>query len=289
MSYLKSSQSAWEKTWPAPAKLNLFLHVTGQRPDGYHELQTLFQILDWGDQLIFYPDSDGRISRKKDLPGIDESQDLSLRAAALLREASGADQGVCIELVKHIPAGAGLGGGSSDAATVLLVLNQLWSCGFSTDALADLGLQLGADVPLFIHGHSAWATGVGEQLVPRSLGERHYVLVFPEVAISTAAVFASPELPRNTAPISSVDFDSSSGVNDCEAVVRQQYPEVDHLMKELADWGCPRLTGTGSTIFLSFDCKKDAKESAKKLKCLYNVRAVSGVDQSQLHAMLAEK
>ncbi|MDX1380555.1 MAG: 4-(cytidine 5'-diphospho)-2-C-methyl-D-erythritol kinase, partial [Xanthomonadales bacterium] len=184
--------------WPAPAKINLFLHVLGRRADGYHELQTVFQLLDWGDELHIEATDSPSIERTRDLPGVSESDDLGLRAASLLQAASGTAHGARIGAVKQIPPGSGLGGASSDAATVLHVLNRLWGCGLDLQALARLGRELGADVPVFVHGHSAWAEGVGERLEPMALGERHYVLLFPGVTVSTAEVFAEPALPRDT-------------------------------------------------------------------------------------------
>ena len=172
--------------WPAPAKLNLFLHVTGRRADGYHRLQTLFQLLDWGDTVHIAPNTSGRIERTHDLPGIAVESDLSIRAAHLLQSATGCERGASIVADKQIPAGAGLGGGSSDAATTLLALNHLWGCGLDIEQLAELGLQLGADIPVFIRGHSAWAEGIGDRLTPMSLGRRHYLLVFPPFSLSTA-------------------------------------------------------------------------------------------------------
>jgi len=272
--------------WPAPAKINLFLHVTGRRPDGYHELQTLFQLLDWGDTIRIRILKDARIRREPADYPVPEDDDLVVRAARLLQQESGCSLGATIGVDKSVPLGAGLGGGSSDAATVLLVLNRLWGCGLDLRALADLGLRLGADVPLFVHGHSAMATGVGERLEAVALGRRHYVLVFPELSIVTRDVFMDRDLPRDSKPIGLADALSGRGHNDCEIVVRARYPAMAAALEELRRWGEPRLTGTGSAIFLSMDSEQEAKSAAQEMKTLYNVRAVSGVDRSPVHDML---
>ena len=270
------------QSWPAPAKLNLFLHVTGRRPGGYHDLQTLFQILDWGDELRFTISDEGRITRSCNIESISDSEDICVRAAQLLQNRCGIEKGVHIDLNKQIPLGAGLGGGSSDAATVLVALNQMWSCGQTLQQLAETGLELGADVPVFIHGHSALAEGKGEKLEPVALGLRYYVLVFPELSISTAKVFAHPRLRRDSEHIDMSSADLQPGRNDCEAVVMEMYPELKMIMQELRAWGHPRMSGTGSTLFLPFDDKKAAIDTASELECRYNVRAVGGVDRSPL-------
>ena len=268
--------------WPAPAKLNLFLHITGRHPDGYHDLQTLFQILDWGDELRFSINDSGQISRSCNIDGISEADDICVRAAHLLKARFDVQKGVHIDLVKRIPLGAGLGGGSSDAATVLLALNQLWSLGQTLQQLADLGLELGADVPVFVHGRSALGEGRGEKLQAVTLGPRFYVLVFPEISISTAEVFRHPQLKRDSKLIDMSRVSLESGRNDCEQVVLRMYPELKEIMQDLSSWGQPHLSGTGSTIFLQFDDKKTAISTASELKCRYNVRPVGGVDQSLL-------
>jgi 4-diphosphocytidyl-2-C-methyl-D-erythritol kinase len=268
--------------WPAPAKLNLFLHITGRRPDGYHELQTLFQILDWGDELSFAINSSGQISRADNNAGIPEPEDICVRAARLLQTRCGVQKGVRITLHKRIPVGAGLGGGSSDAATVLSALNQLWACGLSRQQLAGLGLELGADVPVFVNGYSAWAEGRGEKLHAVELGQRFYVLVFPDVSISTAEIFRHPSLKRDSRPVEMTPARYGPGRNDCQAVVLQLYPELKQLVEDLSAWGEPHMSGTGSTFFLSFATKKNAIRAAGELECRYNVRPVSGVDRSGL-------
>jgi len=270
------------QSWPAPAKLNLFLHITGRRPDGYHNLQTLFQILDWGDELRFKINNSGQISRNCNIEDISEAEDICIRAAHLLKARFDVQQGVHIDLIKRIPMGAGLGGGSSDAATVLFALNQLWSLGLTQQQLADLGLELGADVPVFVHGRSALGEGRGEKLQAVRLGQRFYVLVFPEISISTAEVFRHPQLKRDSKLIDMSLASLESGRNDCEPVVMKMYPELKEIMQDLSSWGQPYMSGTGSTIFLQFDDKKTAISTASELKCRYNVRPVGGVDQSLL-------
>jgi 4-diphosphocytidyl-2-C-methyl-D-erythritol kinase len=241
-------------SWPAPAKLNLFLHVTGRRPDGYHTLQTLFQFLDVGDELRFDVTRDGRIVRANLLPGVPEERDLCVRAARLLQAASGATQGAVIHLDKRLPLGGGLGGGSSDAATTLLALNELWGCGLAPEALAALGLKLGADVPVFVRGHAAWAEGVGEILIPAEPPEHWVVVLVPAVSVSTAEVFAAYDRELDLTPYSPAitirDFHAGRGRNDLEPVVRRLYPEVDNALKWLGNFGDARMTGSGACVFL---------------------------------------
>ena len=292
---LAAVNSQW---WPAPAKLNLFLHVTGRRPDGLHNLQTLFQILDWGDSVFIKATNDGAITRRAADYAVEAEQDLVIRAARLLREATGFKGGAELEVRKHIPTGSGLGGGSSNAATVLCVLNWLWDCGLGADALADLGLQLGADVPVFVRGHSAVATGVGEALEPVVLGERYYLLVTPRIHISTAQIFSDPELRRDSAEINLAAAQAGGGRNDCQPVACARFPELAALFGLLAPFGEPRLSGTGSSIFISMPSQAAAQDAANLLQeqqkngsaqtsnCRYNVRAVGGLDRSPLHREL---
>lgn len=239
------------KTWPAPAKLNLFLHVTGRRADGYHTLQTVFQFLDFADELTFLVTDDGRIERAAPVAGVAEERDLTLRAARLLKESRGVTQGARIHLTKRLPIGGGLGGGSSDAATTLLALNQLWGTRLPIPELAALGLRLGADVPVFIHGHAAWAEGIGEILTPVEPEAAWYLVVVPPVQVSTTQVFAAPELTRYSPPLTIRDFHEGRGLqNDLEPVVRSRYPEVDRAMRLLAGFGEPRMSGSGGCVFL---------------------------------------
>lgn len=275
-----------ELTWPAPAKINLFLHVVGRRRDGYHEIQTLFQLLDWGDEIQIRPTRGPGISRAPVDYGVAEQDDLVVRAAKLLQAETGARQGAEITVLKRVPQGSGLGGGSSDAATVLLVLNRLWKSGLDNQELAGLGRQIGADVPIFIHGRSAMASGIGEKLVPVSLGRRYYVLVFPDIFIATGGVFSDPGLQRNSRPISIQAAMAGKGRNDCEPVVRKRFPEVARIMDGLEKWGRPAMTGTGSALFIGMSDEKCAISAAKEIKSLYNVRAVCGVDASPVHKLL---
>lgn len=283
---MKGSTDRPATAWPAPAKINLFLHVTGRRADGYHELQTLFQLLDWGDQVLLRVTDGPGIGRVAADYAVAEEADLAIRAARALQSAAACRQGAEIRVRKRIPLGAGLGGGSSDAATVLLVLNRLWGCGLALAELAELGARLGADVPVFIHGHSAMATGIGERLEPVAIGPRHYVLVFPGLSIATGAVFADPGLCRDSAAITLVEALAGLGRNDCESVVKERYPAMAVAMAELARWGRPRMTGTGSALFLQQDSRERAISAAREIKSLYNARAVTGVDRSPLHEML---
>jgi 4-diphosphocytidyl-2-C-methyl-D-erythritol kinase len=274
------------RAWPAPAKLNLFLHVTGQRPDGYHELQTLFQLLDWGDEVSIEPLDEPGISRPRASYAVQEADDLVVRAAQLLQAETSCRLGARIEVKKRIPAGSGLGGGSSDAATVLVVLNRLWGCGLDIDELASIGVRLGADVPVFVRGHSALASGLGDELQPVDLGDRYYLLVFPGFSISTGDVFMHPDLPRKSSKISLEEALAGAGRNDCEVVVNKQFPHLKQMLNDLEQWGVTRMTGTGSTLFISMPDEKTAKSTAQAIKCRYNVRAVRGVDRSPLHELL---
>ena len=289
---MSSQTRSVANSWPAPAKLNLFLHVLGRRPDGYHDLQTLFQILDWGDELTISVNDSGEITRSCQSDGvgdvIPESEDICVRAAHILRILGNVDKGAHIELTKNIPVGAGLGGGSSDAATVLVALNRLWGCGLSQQQLAAAGLELGADVPVFVAGHSAWAQGRGEKLQPVTLGEKHYVLVFPPFGISTAEVFQYAGLKRDSLPMEITETRMQPGRNDCTAAALEMYPELKNIMQDLQSCGLPYMSGTGSTIFLPFDSKKSANNAARNLKCRYNVRAVGGVDKSALLDRLSD-
>ena len=238
------------KPWPAPAKLNLFLHVTGRRSDGYHELQTLFQFLDIGDELNFDLTDNGAISLSQPIPGVPDDEELCQSAARLLQQHCGISQGVDITLRKQLPAGGGLGGGSSDAATTLVALNRLWGAGLSVEQLAGLALRLGADVPVFVRGQASWAEGIGEDLTPVTIDEPWYVVICPQVHVSTAEIFSRPELTRDSPPITIRAFREGQGRNDLEPVVRRLYPSVDNALSWLAAFGRPRMTGSGSCLFL---------------------------------------
>lgn len=245
--------------WPAPAKINLFLHVTGRRADGYHLLQTVFQFLDLCDALDFEWRSDGRIRRRTEVPGVPEAQDICVQAARLLRETTGVTAGVDMHIHKRIPMGGGLGGGSSNAATTLWALNRLWNTGLNVDQLASLGLQLGADVPVFVRGRAAWAEGVGEILEPVELPQPWYLLIAPPVHVATAAVFSAPDLTRNCPPLKIRDLPDGVGANVCEPVVRALFPDVARALDWLAQYTPSCMSGTGACVFGRFDTKTAAE------------------------------
>jgi 4-diphosphocytidyl-2-C-methyl-D-erythritol kinase len=274
--------------WPAPAKLNLFLHVTGRREDGYHLLQTAFQFIDYCDWLEFQPCKDGRIKHLSPLPGVSVEKDLVYRAAQLLQQRTACDEGVEIRIHKHLPIGSGLGGGSSDAATTLVALNHLWDAKLSTPQLAQLGLELGADVPVFIYGHAAWAEGVGEQLQPLELPEPWYLVITPLVQIATGEIFTAPELTRDCKPIKMPDFLGGKGENVCEPVVRRRYPIVAEAMDWLSQFSSARMTGTGSSVFAAFDGKQQALEVLSQVPLTWRGVVVKGCNKSPLLSYLKE-
>ena len=246
-------------TWPAPAKLNLMLRILGRRGDGYHRLQTVFQFIDHGDELGFRIRPDGRMARTVALPGVREAEDLCLRAARRLQQHTGCPQGADITLEKRLPLGGGLGGGSSDAATTLVALNHLWQTRLPVETLAALGLQLGADVPVFVRGLAAWAEGVGEELRPVVLPEPWYLVLTPACAVATAAVFADPDLTRDSPSITIPDFISGDVRNDCLAVVRRRHAPVAQALDWLSAHAPARLTGTGACVFAAFDTQDQAQ------------------------------
>ncbi len=268
--------------WPAPAKLNLFLHVLKRRADGYHEIQTAFQFLDRCDLLRFTPRRDGRVRRRRGPVGLAPGADLSVRAALLLQEESGCRTGVDIELQKNLPLGGGLGGGSSDAATTLVALNGIWQLGLGTRDLAALALKLGADVPVFVHGHAAWAEGVGERLTPIDLPEPWYVVVLPAAEVATAVVFGAPELTRNSAPITITDLLAGCARNDCLPVVRRRYPAVSIAYDWLSQHGEARLTGTGACVFAAFPDEQSARAVHARLPAMWNGFVARGCNRSPL-------
>ena len=245
--------------FPAPAKLNLFLHIVGRRPDGYHLLQSIFRFLDYGDFLEFTVRNDGKIARTHAAPGVPEAQDLCVRAAHLLRQESGCRLGVDIALEKRLPMGGGLGGGSSDAATTLLALNHLWRTGLDRRALQRLGLKLGADIPVFIFGGSAFAEGVGEILQPLALPPAWYVVLVPPVAVSTAEIFVDRELTRDTIPSKIGSLFAGYGRNDLEPVVCRRFPQVAQHLGWLKQFGDARMTGSGACVFAGFDTEAQAR------------------------------
>ncbi|APZ06751.1 4-(cytidine 5'-diphospho)-2-C-methyl-D-erythritol kinase [Kosakonia cowanii JCM 10956 = DSM 18146] len=280
-------------TWPAPAKLNLFLYITGQREDGYHTLQTLFQFLDYGDTLTIEPRKDGKICLLTPVEGVPDEENLIVRAARLLmkraaeteRLAAGCGADIAIE--KRLPMGGGLGGGSSNAATVLVALNHLWQCGLSVDELAHLGLTLGADVPVFVRGHAAFAEGVGELLTPVDPPEKWYLVAHPGVSIPTPLIFGDPALPRNT-PVRSINtlLNCEFG-NDCEVIARKRFREVDAALSWLLEYAPSRLTGTGACVFAEFDTESSARQVLEQAPEWLNGFVARGVNLSPLAQTIA--
>ncbi|WP_455217105.1 4-(cytidine 5'-diphospho)-2-C-methyl-D-erythritol kinase [Kaarinaea lacus] len=277
----------YDKIWPAPAKLNLFLHITGRREDGYHLLQTVFQFLDYGDELIFKVRNDAQITLRHEIPGVSHDENLVVKAARLLQQHCDDEKGVDIMLDKYLPMGGGLGGGSSNAATTLVALNQLWECGLSSDKLADLGLQLGADVPVFIRGYAAWAEGVGEDLHRVILPEPWYVVLCPPISVSTADVFSNSELRRDCPPITIRDFLAGTAVqNVCEPVVRNAYPEVAGALKHLGRFARARMTGTGACVFAAFESEAEARQVQAELAERWPGFVARGLNTSPLMRVL---
>lgn len=274
--------------WPAPAKLNLFLRITGRREDGYHELQTLFQLLDWGDRLHFRLRDDGRVVRHgTPVAGLADADDLVVKAAKSLQSAAAIRSGVDIRIEKRIPIGGGFGGGSSDAATTLVALDALWGAGLGVDALAGLGLRLGADVPVFVRGDNAWAEGIGERLMPVDLPPAWYVLADPGVHAATGSLFRSPELTRDAAPVTIADFVSGVPLgNAFEPVLRMREPAIEAAFAALSQIGLPRLTGSGSGCFVEFACRETAEAALTALPPGLKAWLVAGVRRSPLLAAL---
>lgn len=284
--------------WPAPAKLNLMLHITGQREDGYHELQTVFQFIDFSDELEFKLRSDDIILRHCDDFEVPENEDIIIAAANLLRQnflhkhtSVKTRFGVDITLRKNIPMGAGLGGGSSDAATTLLVLNRLWEMQFSIDELAEMGLSLGADVPVFVHGFAAFAEGVGEKLSPISPAENWYLVLIPPVHVSTKEVFCNPQLTRDCSAIKLCDLSRHEWRNVCTPVVVKSHPEVSQAIDIINNYSKARMSGTGASVFSSFDTKKHAEEVLQKIRKNPAISSwisfvAKGLNQSPLHTLL---
>lgn len=273
-------------SWPAPAKLNLCLHIVGRRADGYHLLQTAMQFISLADELRFYRRPPGVIERLSGLETVAPDSDLVVRAARLLAAQGNVCAGVGIAVTKHIPAQAGLGGGSSDAATVLVALNRLWGLNLEADALADLGLTLGADVPLFVRGRAAWAEGVGERLTPIDAPESIYLVIKPQAAVSTAEIFQAAELTRNS-PVTTIrDFLAGGGRNDCTSTVRGRYPEIAEALDWLEEFGNARLTGTGSCVFAAVPDEGVASAALRRLPSRWSGYVVRGVNRSPLLARL---
>jgi 4-diphosphocytidyl-2-C-methyl-D-erythritol kinase len=269
--------------WSAPAKLNLMLHIVGRRNDGYHELQTVFQLIDLRDRIEIEVREDGVITRPRGAVGVPESEDLVVRAARALQQVSGTSLGAEISVVKRIPLGGGLGGGSSDAATTLAALNQMWGLRLPRREIFELGRTLGADVPLFVAGHCAWAEGIGEKLTPVTLGANSwYLVIFPGIAVPTASVFQAAELTRNSPPTTMRGFLETGGRNDCEAVVRARFPVVAEALDWLARHAPARLTGTGSCVFANFARVEDAERVAAIVPDQWRAFVARGLDGSPL-------
>jgi len=279
-------QTGWGQKYPAPAKLNLMLRIVGQRADGYHLLQTVFQFIDLCDWISFHPADNGRVYLQKPLTGVAEADDLTIRAANLLKTETGCHLGVCIDVEKNLPMGGGIGGGSSDAATTLVVLNKLWELNLSTEKLMALGLSLGADVPIFVHGHAAWAEGVGEQLQAINPPEKWIVIIKPDCHVNTGEIFSSKELTRDSKYITIDDFTAGQQQNDCIEVVSQRYPAVRDALVDLSVFAEARLTGTGACVFAQFDSQESAVNAYQSLKNKWQVYLTKGLNESPLFSKL---
>jgi 4-diphosphocytidyl-2-C-methyl-D-erythritol kinase len=274
--------SDWDREWPAPAKLNLFLHVVGRRADGYHLLQTVFRFLDYGDTLRCEPRTDGAIVRVDPLPGVPPEADLVVRAALALRAVTGAGAGANLHLEKRLPMGGGLGGGSSDAATTLLALNRLWGTGLDSLQLQRIGLALGADVPIFLHGHTAFAEGVGERFTDLALPPAWYLVVVPAVAVPTPEIFRSTQLRRDTPAILAGDWRPGFGHNDLEPVACALYPEVTRHLEWLQRYGDARMSGSGACCFVAFGTEAAARTAMAALPADMRGFVAAGMDRHPL-------
>jgi 4-diphosphocytidyl-2-C-methyl-D-erythritol kinase len=280
-------------SWPAPAKLNLFLHIIGRREDGYHLLQSVFQFLDFSDSLQFSCREDGRIQRINNVPGVAEQDDLCVRAAKLLQQETHVSQGVDIQLDKKLPLGGGVGGGSSDAATTLVALNHIWKTGLELHQLAALGLKLGADVPVFVHGYAAFAEGVGEKLQAINLPEPWFLVVKPPVHVSTEKIFNDPQLTRNSPAIRICDLQTGAmEINDltnvCGPIAVHHYPAIAEVVEYLKHHGKARMTGTGACVFVAFDTQAQAQTALNDLSEKWRGFVARGMNTSPLHRRLAE-
>ena len=275
-------------SWPSPAKLNLFLYITGRRDNGYHELQTLFQFLDHGDELTITANDSGEITLSPEIPGVPLQDNLIWKAATALQKQSGCQWGAHINLNKVLPMGGGIGGGSSNAATTLVALNHLWQINLSEDELAEIGLKLGADVPVFTRGFAAFAEGIGEQLTKAEPDEKWYLVVRPDVSIATVDIFTHPELTRNTPKRELATLLDSDYGNDCEKIVRMLYQEVDKQLSWLLQYAPSRLTGTGSCVFAEFSSKSEAQYVFEKLPDTVSAFIAQGKNTSPLHETLAK-
>lgn len=286
MSLVNNSILTLPITLPCPAKLNLFLHILGRRPDGYHELQTYFQLLDIGDSITFEGNTQSSFALHCDIPGLSNEDNLITKAATALKSHAKSSVGVTATLSKKLPIGGGIGGGSSNAATTLVALNHLWQCELSLDQLANIGRNLGADVPVFVLGHSAWAEGVGERLQPLDLDEKFYVVLAPKCHVSTAEVFSHKELTRDTLAITVAAFLERGGKNDCQSLVESLYPQVRDAVEWLNQYGQAQLTGTGACVFASFPSKEAAEAVLASKPDDIRGFVAKGVNQSPLHQCL---
>ena len=275
-------------TLPAPPKINLFLHITGRRDDGYHNLQTLFQLLDGGDNLTFTLTENNKISLSTQIEGVAESDNLIVRAASLLQKKSNCTRGCIIDLDKKLPMGAGLGGGSSNAATTLLALNKLWNCDLSIDELAKIGTKLGADVPVFVEGNSAFAEGIGEQLTPVDIPKSWYLIITPDCTVSTEKIFSNPQLTRNSTPIKIRALSEEQYRNDCQAIVEKLHPQVKEVVEWLETYSTPLMTGTGASVFCRWATEAQAKEVLSRVPQHWNGFVAQGVNHSLVHQKLKE-
>lgn len=272
--------------YPAPAKLNLFLHIVGRRPDGYHLLQSVFRFIDFGDELGFDVRDDSQIHHLNPIPGVAPESDLCVRAARLLQKHSGSSKGANIDLIKRLPMGGGLGGGSSDAATTLIALNHLWKTGLSRIELQQLGLSLGADVPVFVFGQSAFAEGIGEILSPIELDNPWYVVLTPPVHVSTPEVFRDEGLTRDTEMIRMRDFKSAVTRNDLQTIVCRRYPEVNNYLEQLSEFAPARMTGSGACVFAEFESEEMARNALKKIPDTLSGFVAKGLSQHPLFGLL---
>lgn len=276
----------WQSEYPAPAKLNLFLHVVGRRADGYHLLQTVFRFVDYGDSLLFSPRTDRAVVLANPLSGVPPESDLTVRAARLLQAETGCRQGVDIRVEKRLPMGGGLGGGSSDAATVLLALNHLWKLGLSRQRLQEIGLSLGADVPVFIFGQNAFAEGVGEALLPVELPPAWYVVLETPVQVPTVAIFGVPELKRDTPPMHAADWKPGMGTNDLQPVAASGFPAIAEHLAWLSTFGDARMTGSGACVFAEFESKEDAEAVLRKIPAGMRGWVAAGLAQHPLFGIV---
>ncbi len=272
--------------YPSPAKLNLFLHINGRYENGYHQLQSLFQLLDYGDDIGFVINANNEVSIAEQITGVPEQENLVYRAAIALKPFTSEKSGCTLYINKRLPLGGGIGGGSSNAATVLLVLNRLWNCNLDTQALADIGLTLGADVPIFVHGNTAFAEGVGEVLLPTTTPELWYLVATPNVAVSTKAIFTSADLPRNTPKIDVKTYRFEETHNDCQTLVAKTHKDVANLIQWLVHYAPSRMTGTGASVFAVFDAKENADKVLRLLPECYTGFVSKSVNRSGLHVAL---